>query len=105
MGGKFSNGNIVFYLLITSIDQDRKLGMYGDERSRFFDYNGNEYGGDGVQLGNSSHWGYTTNMLIAGIPVRASLIFKGISGKIKSVALLDVNCGFHVQFRNIPLSK
>lgn len=102
---RFSNGNIVFSLLITSIDQDRKLGMYGDERSRFFDYNGNEYGGSGVKLGNSSHWGHVTNTLIAGIPVKASLTFKGVSEKIKSVALLDVNCGFHVQFRDILVSK
>lgn len=105
MGWKLSNGIATFSFLITSLEKDKELGMHNE--SKLIDYEGNEYEGSYVRIGSSGHYSYVTNTLIAGIPVKASLTYKGVSKNIKGVALLEINCGgsFKVQFRNVPLSK
>ncbi|MCW5213048.1 hypothetical protein VU04_09080 [Desulfobulbus sp. TB] len=103
VSGKVSDGTVTFSFLITSLEKNNDLGM--GSSSRLIDYEGNEYKASRVTIGSSSHWGHVSNTLIAGVPVKGSLYFKGVSQKIKGAALLEVTCGFKVQFRNIPLSK
>ena len=110
---------IIFDLIITS-EQDSVLGMYlystycwGRNlkgRTRVFDDFGNEYFASKIQLGNIHDNECIENTLVAGVPMRAIILFDNFSSQTKIIPLLEIRCyannkSFSVQFRNIPISK
>jgi hypothetical protein len=107
MSSKLSNKTIKFSFLITNKGKDKSFGMSGTDRSRLFDYEGNEYEAGKAQVGSSSRsndWVYKT--LISRIPIKASISFGGIPPEINGISVLEINCDkFIVQFRNVPLSR
>lgn len=104
---KLANKSIICSFVVTNPSKDKRLVMYGTADSKFFDYEGNEYGAEKAQIANSQEDnGWVGKRLISGIPTKSSIGFSGIPSQIKGIALLEVNCdSFNVQFRNIPLSK
>lgn len=111
---KRSGKSTTCYFLITSNGQDRELTLYGDRGSgdrgsRLFDNLGNEYRANMSQLGDNAHGRYVKKLLPAGIPIKASLGFEGISSEANQISLLEVwgihGDQFKVEFRNVSFSK
>jgi len=105
---KVTGQTVIFSLLITNKEKDRKLRSY--PTTRIFDNSGREYKAERAQLGNktgkSDYYG-VEKILISGIPTSASFTFKGVSPQPKSITVLEIHCKardrFKIQFRNIPL--
>lgn len=101
------------HFLITSREQDRKFVIYRDwnnARSRVFDDTGNEYWARAVHLASESRESSVGNILIAGVPTKASLTFEGIAPDAELISLLELGCyddddSFSVQFRNVQFSQ
>ena len=77
-----------------------------------FDDRGNEYKAKEGQLGNEKGPYSLHNVLVSGVPTKASLTFEKVSKMASAISLLEINfkAGENgkygsVQFRNIPLSK
>jgi len=103
---KLSNKVMKFHCLITNTGKDKELLIYGNWRSRFFDYEGNEYGASKAQIGNSQSDRYVNKILISGVPTKASLSFGEISPEIRGISAFEIDCNsFKVQLRNVPFSK
>jgi hypothetical protein len=113
-GCQLSGQNVNCDLLITNKDEnDRELDIYS---SRMFDDRGNEYkaheGQLGVKKGKPS---WLENILVSGIPTKASVTFEKVSKMASAISLFEITFTirarvggrkyFSVQFRNIPLSR
>lgn len=106
---KKSGSATTCYFMIMSNGQDRHFTFYGREYSRLFDNVGNEYRASMSQLGDKSDDRYVKKTLPAGIPIKASISFEGISSDASLISLLEV-WGYHgdrfkAEFRNVPFSK
>lgn len=104
-------------LLITNNDRDRPLSIrdrkdYGKlGGTRTIDDLGNVYNDAKGQLGVYS-LGRSETLLVAGIPIKATIFFDGVASDASKISLLEVDCYteeggkenfFSVQIRNVPL--
>ena len=81
------------FLIANIGDADRKLELMGDSnagnKSRIFDFSGNEYGAKSSQLGESANKIAAGTTLIRGIPVKGSIQFE-LPQQITRLAVLEV---------------
>jgi TolB-like protein len=110
---KVSGSAVICDLFITSNDRDRDLWLSTYELtdpSRLFDDSGNQFMAARVRLGNRV--GEQVNaVLVAGVRMKATLRFEGISPQARGISLLKVkgtiaDGGFvSVDFRGVKLAR
>jgi formylglycine-generating enzyme required for sulfatase activity len=113
---KLANTAVVCDMTITSNDTDRKLDLFTyqlSNPSRLFDDSGNEFLVAQVRLANRVGE-HVLATLIAGVPVKASLRFEGISAQANRISLLRIRGtllfstdvrDLTVEFRDVLLDK
>lgn len=99
---------VICQALITSNNEDKKLTIY--RASRIIDNLGNGYESKYIRLGEEGYTFQIDNLLVAGIPMKASLTFREVASQAEMIALLEFICksakkDFRAQLRNIPLSE
>ena len=103
-GCKISGQDLIFSFLITNNGEDNNFTIY-HSKTRIFDASGNEYYAYKSKIGNSVSTRYRMAhlKLVSGIPVKASVSFKGNAAKISKIRLLEVGVYYgSLQFRDIP---
>jgi hypothetical protein len=105
--------DLVFSFMITNKGKDNKFTI-NPSKTRILDASGNEFYAYKVQIGNSvgarvgtrAIFSYSARSnLVSGIPVKASVRFKGNAAKVRKIKLLEVSTiNGRVKFRNIPVS-
>jgi hypothetical protein len=109
-GCNVSGQDLVFSFLVTNNGEDNNF-MIDPTNTRLFDSSGNEYYAYKVQIGNSvgTRRMYASNSaylkLVSGIPVKASVRFKGNAVEVSKIRLLEVGVDNYrsFQFRDIPI--
>lgn len=106
--------NIDCNLLITSLEKDKKLLIYGNYHqlsTRLFDKNGQVYKAETAMLGSVKGITAVTT-LPSKIPIKAVLYFKGLPETVDKITMLDISVNnngtsdpFKAQFRNILIEK
>ncbi|MCI5177902.1 MAG: hypothetical protein D3911_01010 [Candidatus Electrothrix sp. AW3_4] len=115
--GKFSDGNLILSFLTISPEKDKKIRIWINKKSRIIDYEGNEYGAIKGKIGSTEHISVENTVyykeknsvekiIVAGVPLKSSIIFENIPPEIAGIALFEIHCDdFTVQLRDFPLSK
>lgn len=109
-GCKASGQTVSCSLLITNKGKDRDIWITvgRNNMSRIVDDSGNEYRSNKLQIGTEerSDW-MVQNLLVSGIPTKATISFDNVSPQAKMIRLLELDCGaadggrFKAQLRNI----
>jgi hypothetical protein len=105
-GCKVLGQDLIFSFLVTNNGEDNNF-MIHHSKTRIFDASGNEFYAYKVQIGNSVSTRYRMAhlKLVSGIPVKASVRFKGNAIKVNQIKLLEVSTSNgRIKFRDIPVS-
>jgi TolB-like protein len=105
-GCQRTGGNVTCRFVITSNGQDRELTLYR-KASRMIDEFGNEYRAVRVTLGSEATEGYSVdNVLVAGVPTKASLHFENVASEVTRAALIELSeYKYTAQLRNITIPR
>lgn len=99
---QLSGASVLCEFIITNNDNDRRITI-GTYDSRLFDDYGNEYKGREVRIANAGDQA----TLISGVPVKARIVFEGVSADATKITKLRVKAwagdSFYVDYQNIPL--
>jgi len=103
----------VIEMKITNLADDRDVTIldWGNNRTRVFDDEGNEYYPGKINFANKSGSGDVKSMLVNGIVTDASFVFKKINKQANSISKFDLGIwmeesdDFRMTFKNIPIEK
>ncbi len=113
-GKCFASGTSITCSLRITGDEDGKLLLHTDDRTRLFDDLGNDYSVAQASFGKEHYQGThgVSKTLISGISVEATFTFRGISPESSSIAVVEVSYrapgtswASSGKFRDIALSK
>lgn len=99
--------DILCTFLITSLEEDKRLQLYGNSvsNSRVIDSSGNEFVAQNVKLGSNESRSFVTANLVQGIPLKAVLVFPGVPSEVNQLPLLELALWSgdtsKVQFRDV----
>ena len=111
---RLAHRNIKCPLMITSVDTDGDLTLYGTTggtSSRLFDHNGNEYQPSTITMGNKSHSQQIRNRYISGVLARGNIEFVNVDSSTTSVSMFELSIHNYatgkynkIQFRDVSLN-
>ncbi len=108
---KRSGKNLACHVIVTSNEQDKKLGIYSNHggRTLIYDDLGYEYVAKKVRVGSFENSSSVKRRFVAGVPTTVVFTFENVNSEAKVITLFEVGCylkeRFQVHFRNIPISK
>ena len=90
-------------------DQDRDFALYTGNNSRAFDEAGNEYPGQGGQLGSRENDLWVNIVLVPGVVTKGWVKFENVNSEATKLTVLRIgyawNGNNYVDFRNVVLKK